>query len=176
MTMNRREMLKRSAAATIGVAVPSYLVAQTETLAGKLAKYAAEKKDMPGITRFRETPFYDVLSVIPEFKKDDQSRITSYTRIETPDFNANIETQIYTQNGKRNYIDPRNSLTVSFKSKENDVNFTDKGIDNVIDSGTATFQGKSGFVIADVIRDREILDKASINALETLARFYESRK
>lgn len=176
MIMDRREMLKKSTAAAVGVAVPSYLAARTDTLAGKLTRYAAERRNVKGITEFREVPYYDIASVIPELKKEDKSRIRTSTTIETSDFYASIRTEIYTQNKQRNYSDPRNTLAVQFKSKENDVEFTTKGIDYVIDSGTATFQGKSGFAIAGVINGKEILDKASTNALETLTRFYEDRR
>lgn len=175
MAMSRREMLKRSTAAAVEVAVPSYLAAQTDTLAGKLAKYAAERRNVNGITEFREIPYYDITS-IPGFIERNQSRIRTSTAIETSDFYAFVHTEIYTRNKQRNYSDPRNTLTVRFKSKENDVEFTDVGIDSVIDSGTATFQGQSGFAIAGVLNRKEILDKASANAIESLTRFYEGRK
>ncbi len=176
MVMKRREFLKRSAAAAVGLTIPSYLTAQGETLGRKLARYAAERKDLNGITRFQESPYNDLLSVIPDLKREDQSYIRTNTKVETSDFYAFIETQIYIPNRKRNYSDPRNSLIVRFKSKENDVEFTDKGIDSVIESGTASFQGQQGFRVAGVDRNVEVLDRASLNALETLTRFYESRR
>ncbi len=173
----RRQFIRTTGAALGLTLFPSSVYAQDKGLAQRVARYVAETRNGIGITH-KEEPYYDGLEPLrridPNIGGQDTSKIMHYVALDTSDFSARIEAEIFLKDNKPNYGDSRNMLDIqSFRMKSepnSSVSFSDDGIDGVVDSGVVS---TNAFIIANIRSSPEIVQERYIDILRRLNQFYQ---